>query len=1254
MKKFLLFSLSLFCPPLARAATTVVVLPNPTPTQAVLLIKTDQGSCSVKLSLVNDFSGAYSPAIDVDTALFSGSDQCNRAYSIDNGASKYLVLGQRSARLALTSALVSRALQANTLYYYRVAAGSDVVLGSFITQNPPFGLPTPELLPADSSGYGGYGFPTPNWLNSVITSTSYIDPQTGIKIVRPLPLGAGGGKSSACFTSIFDVNSAWTNPNNLIGCASTYAGYSGSASDPLYLKPLLDKINFVSNANYSGYYTIDDLDLLLSGCGVASSAADRTISVTLLNHRVAIGNTIDFILPAGTISSGACTSGSGPATSSGRTYPAPLLTDWGAGSLLTSQDLSIFTGTADLSGSTLTWKTGYTFCLCWQAGDKIIWNGAEYTISTVNSAQSITFTTSPTAANDKPFSAGQFEIRIKKKTASTDAISVTSSGNSGMAYAYNAGNYMTADGANDFCSSVPAPGVSPAAHLCAFPRIDGTLVLWLFTPSTGSAIHIGNMTMPSSYVACDGNPTHKDQICHSTTAQNFGMFDESSGDTFYLLAMTGDTNQYFALFKGVVSNFSAWNDGYAAGSENTSAITYTNLTPASQNKDVYAAMNAANPLFDAYDTVVPGGVFFAPVLAAGKLGSKIIVSFGPQNTLGFTGFYDVDANTWIAKESYGAYPGGWGAQHTIEATGTFAHMRAAINPSTTGGITFQMLAVSGGQDGAGALPSGYTVDCAGAGTIDARWQALGAVPGQSHCASVTVDHLTPYNTAPRAREAGVGGKWPCAFNVNYSCPRSLAEGDVVGGVVSLGVGNEKLLVIKIIGSVVWLLRDYLGCATSAYNTLKQAPTDTHAAGWTMVMWPPGACYGTGWWYSLVDGSISLDNPYINNGHMDFGRLGATDAGTFAANGPSVRNGNLPTQISIPSTAASGFPWDFTYSYFLPWGGSTAALNSTIQSHPSYRQHMAPAREQRWILDGNSYSSSGGGESVLWPNTLTNISGNIYKVTLPNGGGQVSTLDRKKLPLTTWAGKYNVTDKSGPGAVLAGGDSFKFCVADLAGVADQCVTGAAQGDIYMNVPQASTSGNCDLGLQSNNPCAITGPSIGGYLNQYLTFDQRYPLARRITSALTSPASLTTYTNFRSDPTGAWGFGTANWWGDIRNELIAALIPPSPPLDNINRSTFIPFPVGVGGVSGDTIRVGFGYGEYGTPSQMYCTSRLEKCYTDASGAAPFVWASETQHYTTCNSGCTVNVPALSGRILYYQIERKNGSTVTTYPLQAAPIP
>jgi hypothetical protein len=122
-----------------------------------------------------------------------------------------------------------------------------------------------------------------------------------------------------------------------------------------------------------------------------------------------------------------------------------------------------------------------------------------------------------------------------------------------------------------------------------------------------------------------------------------------------------------------------------------------------------------------------------------------------------------------------------------------------------------------------------------------------------------------------------------------------------------------------------------------------------------------------------------------------------------------------------------------------------------------------------------------------------------------------------------------------------------------------------------------------------------------------------------------------------------------------------LPPSNPPqsrgpDTMVRATFVPVSVPLTGVSGDMVRIAFGYAENGNPANFYCTSRAEACYTSTSATItnPFVFASEAQSYTNCSGKCEVTIPAIPGRILYYVVQRQNGSNNTASALVAVPTP
>jgi hypothetical protein len=115
--------------------------------------------------------------------------------------------------------------------------------------------------------------------------------------------------------------------------------------------------------------------------------------------------------------------------------------------------------------------------------------------------------------------------------------------------------------------------------------------------------------------------------------------------------------------------------------------------------------------------------------------------------------------------------------------------------------------------------------------------------------------------------------------------------------------------------------------------------------------------------------------------------------------------------------------------------------------------------------------------------------------------------------------------------------------------------------------------------------------------------------------------------------------------VRTDLFAAKLPNFPSGQSVLSATWATVPVSLGPSSAyNQARVRFGYGENGNPANLYCTPRAESCVASSAAPAPYGFVtSDGPAWQTCSSGCTINVPAIPGRVLYYAVERFNSSTL-----------
>lgn len=813
-----------------------------------------------------------------------------------------------------------------------------------------------------------------------------------------------------------------------------------------------------------------------------------------------------------------------------------------------------------------------------------------------------------------------------------------------------------------------ADGVTPLAtptigYLCTFVDVwfTGTgsnSYLYLMIPSTGESRKLSNFN--------NGTQLGYSYNTSNGFMQNCTYNDNASNPTY--------------------QKFAAWSDNRNAALQNP-AITCSYVQ---QSQTIQQEIAAAYPQIDFT-------YFGAPALqAVSSTFAKFMMR--PQQGA-MTWFCDIDfsqpAGTGQVKnchDSWDTWPSRWSGIHGFEyfqfSTGPaysqgysdMYSMKALTDPGTAH-LEQWDLAVNQIYNNGGSLALSSTfVDpqtCQQLGVTDARWIALGATGNDC----IQMDVSDPLARTPASQDMVALGSLPIgarpapwAHNASscggdgstancYSYLQSIQPGDFV---VDQATSSHELMLVAAVTPLTANINAtahlVLARGLEPFTGDCSASKVAHSSGFILTEWMPMSCYYPE--FNLFpNGSVAggkMDNDVLKAGHtiewfagsnmitsgpyvVDF----ANDLGGYGA-GYGVRLGQ-PLAVW-----GSGFMWG-AQSLF-PFDRSFKGLGiQVIQSHAGGLTYGCPTCE--WIVDGRPLGGAGGGVDQLWTHTYTKVSGTntVYQIDLPEG--QNTSLDLKRQTVRMWAGQHLIQNVSGPNAQLSDSTPWQGCIAMNAG---ECVPGSQPNQIFEVVPQATTSLGCQINLMINTPCvAPMAPEVAAYAQQDISVSDPLGLRTRVlTMALNGPARTNNYANMHALTNGDWGVTTVAWGDGRRSDVWGVKLPPLPAGDSNNRATFVKVPVQVGGVSGSTVRIRFGYAEYGSDSNgqpLFCSpNRLEDCTTARANGDPYAFASETQSWASCATACTVNIPAVSGRTIYYVVERKlsNGSVITG-PLQIAPI-
>ncbi len=259
------------CAVLAQGAVSDVKIIGSTNVQSLLTYTSpDDSACTLEVSE----QPSLRPLVnDVNPALFPGADSDARAGNLADGRTRVFVIGRRAVEQGADGKWYSRALQAETMHYYRIRCGSDSVGGAFRTANIPVGVTYPWPIPQDPNT-GHFRWPS---TDNNDRAQVLIDPNYGTQIRRVSVAGDAPGEVNLRRRA-FAAAAGWTDAAAAASPDDAAAQYSGTGREWL----VLTNANTTGfSAFYAGALGIDRIVVRVRGSAAGDSDPARTIDVCL-------------------------------------------------------------------------------------------------------------------------------------------------------------------------------------------------------------------------------------------------------------------------------------------------------------------------------------------------------------------------------------------------------------------------------------------------------------------------------------------------------------------------------------------------------------------------------------------------------------------------------------------------------------------------------------------------------------------------------------------------------------------------------------------------------------------------------------------------------------------------------------------------------------------------------------------------------------------------------------------------------------
>jgi hypothetical protein len=1179
----------------AAAAITNVRVVDTTPMQAVIAYTaSDTAACSMEVSE----SATYSPVVrDVDGTKLRGAALDSRTGNLSQGRSRVFVVGKRAAEKALDGRFYSRALQAYTLHYYRITCGSDTSTGTFRTANIPLGNTYPEPYPVDPGNPGQYAWPNQHFDQQ---QENFVDPTTGALIHRMT--GLGSLLRSSPFGPLgnlgaFDdsgASPAWSTTSSAL--PATYTANGGATPSKLFVPVDPSSVSSVAlpPTTIGTIVQLSYITVNLTGTATGTVTGDKSVTMCLTVDGV--NCVAGAAQPTQDLS--ACASG---CTLGNTTVP---LNYWFGSALPTFNGTDIgsraTTVTYDNTTGAVVYKSGTYFNPKWTAGSRAWIGTTPYRFSSFTDIQNAAIPAG-LGVGDKALTGQNFGVLVwKSNNTTSSSVTLTK-----VQFTFGVGYtlWFWDQASQEHCHPQLLQRASSGSwgYHCVLQEESGNALLAWIDRDTADTRLLRNLALPSK---SDASGNGWSGSAYWTTA----TFDHNDPNVMYVLRT--DQNGKRIIVRVTYSGDNSGETGNVLTGDSAASTTWTstNLTPynpSGEHYDLGTLIHRFDANFDptymywntwALNHVTPGGKL-AITISRGQdyVPGGWIVVFDPTITPDATHNPVIAAVPTAARDGSYSLMLRWGVYHSISSAseGWFG---LGINQSTSTDLDLFRTTLA---------------------------QALD----------------TSSTTVYTAGEPG-SGVWDIA-----------RVGDV------FQVDSEMMKITAKVSSTEWQVQRGIFTTVSSHaqnaNALFQAGPWSTYQGATGTLWNWAADpHGT----NAAGNTVAVDAPYYVAGHGTLKGGKSTLISESAACHATMGDGSY----WCADTKVGYFPEmlgrdaDTHQSMFLPFAGKRAYTGG-YESHMSRAQWLAaPAWEQDWVIDSHplDVGSSLGA-------TFTKIGGTaqLYQAS--------QTWNRKHVPVLAACGTHPLKDISGPTALIQDGTAgaYTYCIASNAG---ECRSGSTTTSAYVNCPNIvapSCTTDITSGQASEDICVYEPVHIAGV-----------PVVQRSTAQNDRTGNLSTrvlaraperwrrqwrvYTsNGKALPGGEWILYWAGWVDDQYSTDYAVKAPPFPGGDSANRATFMPVTVQVNSVPAGTDNV---VAEFGYDTNFYCTSRLETCVANGTGqvneTTPFAWASESYSGLSCAAGCTLTIPALPQRVLYYRLKYRNagGGVIMTGPARVAVTP